>query len=343
MTHVIVGVRADESEQPALRWAASYAAATGGRLLAVSAWEPDQAELPPDRFEEMEAVVRRHLAREVREAEEEPPEPVGFELHLAMGEPGDVLRDAAEAHADDAELIVVGHPEGALPRLTSDVLRLAGNGPLPVVIAQGAVHDVEQGPIIVGVDGSDADIAVLAWAGDLARRAGTTVHAALAVPEGEDAYPHPQEATEGAERLREIEDEVQRAAASDDRVPDHLAVSIVEGRPDHALLALAHELGSHLVVVGRGRGRLLDKVPAHLAEDGTCNIAVVPATLPPSWHHEHGEARIPGEPAPVTSRWKAIVGWAEEALGWATADDRVEAEGAERRREATASTEGERS
>ena len=41
-----------------------------------------------------------------------------------------------------------------------------------------------------------------------------------------------------------------------------------EADPAEALLRLAEDRGAHLIVVGRGRGRLLDKVPSHLVEAG---------------------------------------------------------------------------
>ncbi|WP_426574590.1 universal stress protein [Aquihabitans sp. McL0605] len=333
MNQVIVGIDAEGSEQPALRWASSYAAATGSGLTLVTAWSPDQAELPPGRAERLEGEVRRHAEQELHRAERSTDD-VPYDVVVTSGDPEDALTKTADDVSEQAEAIVVGHPAAALaPRWSSSVLRMASTSALPVVIAQGARLEVGAGPILAAVDGSKADTAVLAWSGDLAHRIGTTVHAAFATPSLADSYPHPAGATEAEGDAERIRQEVELAGAIDERIPEGLEVSVVEGDPSDALPALATRIGATLIVTGQGRGPLLDKVPAGIVEGGVISVAVVPAELPTAWHHDDEAEPLAGG-APSKSRWQDILGWAEEALGWATADRRVEAHGELRRLDA---------
>lgn len=328
-TKVIIGVEPEGSEQPALRWGVSYAAASGAHLVAVTAWHPDQAEVPPDAYDEMEAKVRAHVEREIADAEATEGPDVPFDVVVRSGSPEDVL--AAVADDVGAELIVIGHPAGSAARWTSSVLHLASHGSLPVVVAQGPRPALAERPIVTAIDGARADVAVLAWAAQLTASAGGELRPAIAVPAGIESYPHPVGATTAEHQVARVEEEVAAAARSDDRIPEGLSLTVLEGKPADRLGALADELGATLVVCGRGRGRLLDKVPADLIAAGGVDVAVVPATLPDAWHEAHGDRALPGEHRHEEDRWSSLLGWIEEALGWAVADRRAEAHGELRR------------
>lgn len=308
MSKVIVGVEPDEPEQPALRWAVSYAAATGAGLTLVTAWEPGQAELPPERYEELEQQVEVYLRRELGEVEHELHDPLPYEIQVGTASMHDTLAEAAER--DDTELLVLGHPDaGLVPRLSSVALRLANRVPVPVVFAQGATpHVGADGALIAAVDGADADEAVLGWAAHVAQATGQTVEAVYAKPTGAESYPHPTGATEADQAVEAIVDELQAGATGGGDEPS-VRLEVVQGGAEEVLTRLADRAGSGLVILGRGRGPLLDKVPAHLAEAGKVTVAVVPA-----------------KPRPA-HRWRLAVGLAETVAGWVTADRRLEAKG----------------
>lgn len=326
METVIVGVQPEASAQPALRWAMSYARATGAALVLVSAREPDQAEVTPEHHQAAEDRVREHAERELAAAEGASP-PVSYDVVVQVGSPEHVLVHAAEQA--QATLIVVGHPSGSEARWTSSVLAVANDGELPVVIAQGPAPELSDQPIIAAVDGARSDVAVLAWAADLAARAGSTVRPAIAVPAGAHSYPHPPGATTADRRVARLREEL-ALAERDERIPADLTLTVLDGEPGEALATMATDQAATLIVTGRGRGPLLDKVPAALVDHGVVDIAIVPAQLPPAWHRAHGADALPGEPI-ATDRWQSVLGWVEEAMGWASADRRTEARGELRR------------
>lgn len=327
-TKVIIGVEPEGSEQPALRWGVSYAAASGAHLVAATAWQPDQAEVPPDVYDEMESKVRDHVERELAEAEAADGVEVPYDVVVRSGSVDDVL--AAVAADVDAELIVVGHPKGSAARWTSSVLHLASHGDLPVVIAQGDRPALADRPIVTAIDGARADVAVLAWAAQLAASAGSELRPAIAVPAGIESYPHPTGATTAEHQVANVEEEVASVARTDDRIPAGLSLTVLEGEPADQLGALARELDATMVVCGQGRGRRLDKIPAELIAGGGVDVAVVPAALPDAWHEAHGDRSLPGEHR-HEDRWSSLLGWIEESLGWAVADRRAEAHGELRR------------
>ena len=139
------------------------------------------------------------------------------------------------------------------------------------------------GRIVVGVDGSPASDAALAWALAQARRTGDDVQIlhAWQYPEIGDwlelnpfELQHDELQAEEAEVLREA---LERAGPHDDVTVDPV---LGVGRAASLLLAAAHD--ADLLVVGsRGRGGfaglLLGSVSQHCVQHAPCPVVVVPS------------------------------------------------------------------
>jgi nucleotide-binding universal stress UspA family protein len=137
--------------------------------------------------------------------------------------------------------------------------------------------------IVVGVDGSEASIAALRWAIDLAAQTHADVEAVHVFEIGLawiDGY-QPDigrwiaEASDAAGKT--LEETV--AAASADHPEVHVARLVTEGPTARTLLA--HAVGADLLVVGtRGRGGLpgllLGSVSTQCTHHAPCPVVVVP-------------------------------------------------------------------
>jgi nucleotide-binding universal stress UspA family protein len=164
---ILVGVDGSDGAAAALGWAAGLAQATGGELVLTTVFSPDQAELPPGRYEELLQSARRHLGADWSDpvaASEVPHRPL-----LLTGHP-DTLLEAAER--ENADLVVVG-PRGiggfAGLHIGSLAHHLAHHTtrPLAIVPSPGAAPTFDR--LVVGVDGSEGAARAVRWCADLAR------------------------------------------------------------------------------------------------------------------------------------------------------------------------------
>jgi nucleotide-binding universal stress UspA family protein len=120
--------------------------------------------------------------------------------------------------------------------------------------------------IVVGIDGTPASEAALAWTGELARSFYARVWVANVVP--------PPDAYEGAgvaglyDAKRELAEEVLHAAAEQlERTGVGAETVLREGEPGRQLARVADEQGADLVVVGsHGRGALARAVAGSVGE-----------------------------------------------------------------------------
>ncbi|MGW3040164.1 universal stress protein [Kitasatospora sp. NPDC001159] len=134
---VVVGVDGSPSSHAALRWAVRHAALIGGVVDAVGAWEPPShfgwsAPVVDTAFDR--ELAERRFADELRTVLGED-QPVQVRRSLVMGDPSDVLLDAAQG----AEVLVVGtHGHGGFTRalLGSVSTRCAQHADCPVVIVR---------------------------------------------------------------------------------------------------------------------------------------------------------------------------------------------------------------
>jgi nucleotide-binding universal stress UspA family protein len=177
MKRMLVGMDRSGNALCALQWAAAISAVLGAELVAVSAWMPTQAELPPEEWERDQREVRALLDRYLHDL----PRPVASTRgEVIDGEPAQVLLDKSEA--EHVELVVVGiRGEGgaALMRVGSVADTVAHHSATPLaVIPDGTQPHLRR--IVLGVDGSDGAQAATTWCAAFARDLGAEVVAVCA-------------------------------------------------------------------------------------------------------------------------------------------------------------------
>lgn len=280
---VVVGVDGSVRAVEAVRWGAAEAARRGVpvRLVAAVHGAADRV-LRPELVQRYEDILAAHArdalvdaaAVAVRDAPG-----VEVESELVTGGAVAVLREAAER----ALLVVIGDRglskvEGLLAGSVS--VALAAHADCPVVVVRGPeASGPDERPVLVGVDGSPAGEAALAFAYEAAsfRHVGL-----VAVHTWWDLVADPVlaplldwEAIEDDERLLLAE----RLAGWAEKYPDVAVERVVtRGRPAGVLLGQAAR--AQLVVVGsRGRGEfaglVLGSVSNTLLHRSPCPVAVV--------------------------------------------------------------------
>jgi nucleotide-binding universal stress UspA family protein len=273
---IVVGVDGSDSAAGALTWAARLAGVTSSEVVVAHAFEPDQAEVSPERSETMKRDAESRLADEwsapLRERD------VRYRPLLVEGLPA-VLLDVADEV--DAGLVVVG------PKVVGDVAALHIGSlahhlahhtrrPLAIVSARAAPAGFDR--IVVGVDGSDGSAAAVDWCAEVARAANAEVLAVYAfeplvewVPESDPRSWHQvveREMTEWVAPLRAAGVPVATRIMKDTHPVAALANAIEHDRAD-------------LVVVGtRGRGGLgglrLGHVAIQLVHHAHIPVVLVP-------------------------------------------------------------------
>lgn len=176
---IVVGVDGSEIAAAAARWVAGLADAVGAEVVLTSAWAPDQAEVPPDRYEEMRAGALDRLEHQWSEAVERAGVP--WRAILSEDEPAAGL--LASADSSGADLIVVGgHGAERSPvvHVGSVVHQLAHHTTRPLAVVPEASGDRPVKRIVVGVDGSSGSAAAVAFCARLAKSLGASVVAVLA-------------------------------------------------------------------------------------------------------------------------------------------------------------------
>ena len=286
----MVGVDGSDSALRAAGWAAAYAAPHGLPLRLVHVYLTPIS-LPSGVFDQgiarraMRAQGRRWLRRARDEATAVAAD-VPLELVL---QPAPVV-PALVGEAATARLLVLGTRglggfAGLL--LGSTAAALAGRTSCPLVVVRGDEPVPARGPVVVGVDGTHAGEAAIAFAFAEAaagsRRlvavhawTGSVVDAVLLGHSGSlpDFEPEQQEAYEVlAERLAGWQEKYPEVRVTREVVRDH---------PVRALLRYA--AGAGLVVVGsRGRGEVrglvLGSTGRRLLHHAPCPVAVVPPGL----------------------------------------------------------------
>jgi nucleotide-binding universal stress UspA family protein len=179
MKRLLVGTDRSANAATTLRWAANVAAALGADLVAVAAWTPEQAELPPDEWarehRELQAVLDDGLSEL----------PVGvatFRAEVVDGHLVEVM--LARALAEDADLLVVGIPgRGDLrgQRVGSAADTLAHHTTRPVAVVPD-VSPMNLERIVLGVDGSEGAAAATSWTARFASALHARVDAVSVLP-----------------------------------------------------------------------------------------------------------------------------------------------------------------
>src|SRR5882672_12052875 len=165
ITTILIGTDGSPASQAAVHWASGLAFACQADVHAVYAWSPDQSELAPPiaRSEHRQAEARlKEWCRPLRRAG------LPYKAEAVEGEPATVLRDQAERI--DADLVVIGsrRPHGPLVAgLGAVTHELVHRLPIPVAVVPPSTGTFPGGPVIVGVDDSDANLVTVLWAAGL--------------------------------------------------------------------------------------------------------------------------------------------------------------------------------
>lgn len=284
---VVVGVDGSESALAAVRWAAAEAQRRGAplRLVGVVEWagyRPMAAvgELGQREQDRLLAHIRTELTGAAAQAHVLAPElTVSHVIRL------DSPKRALLTEAQTAQLLVVGSRGrgGFTGMLAGSVsMALSTTSPCPVVVVRGP--GAEDGPVVVGVDGSEPGVLALRYAVEAAGALGTSVVVVR-------AWSHDRidpfvldllqwDGVEDDERAR-LEQSVQSVRTACPDVP--IEAELVRGHPAQALLAAA-ERARLLVVGSRGNGAvtglLLGSISRNVLHHAHCPVAVLTAPDP---------------------------------------------------------------
>ncbi|GAB3744021.1 universal stress protein [Amycolatopsis oliviviridis] len=289
VNRIVVGVDGAEPGRAAVRWAAVRAAERGLGLLIVHALHVEQRAYggglagPSPWFDVLAADGRRILDEAMEEAASAAP---GVRVDTLM--PTDSPVSALVGASEPATMVVIGGTgKGFFGEMTigSTASAIIAHAHCPVVVLRGrkgTTNYPEDGPVVVGVDGSPlSEQAVEAAFEEASRRNASlvAVHAWSDVTY-DDVY--------GMARLvtqwESIEDDerrllAQRLAGWQEKYPDvTVNRSLVRDRPRQVLLDWSGK--AQLVVVGsRGRGGftglLLGSTSQALAHYAECPVMVV--------------------------------------------------------------------
>lgn len=276
---VLVGVDGSVFSRTALRWAWSWAAESGQPIVAVASWQyPNSAALPggpeltsPDAMDAAtEAALRVVLDEELGELAS------SVTVEVVRGPASWALLDAARRHR--GWLLVVGKRglgplEGRL--LGSVSRRVAELSPTPVVIVP--TTDVGAGPVLVGVDGSDAAMAAVDWAAAAAKASGSSVllvHGLTGLP----AEIAPSAVDRFVSQAHEL---VDRAALRVSEAGVEVETYVDVADPRSLLREVADRRDARMVVVGTHgdgpvSGVLVGSVVSHVAQQIDRPVVVVP-------------------------------------------------------------------
>jgi len=289
MTRIVAGVDGSTSAVNAVVWAAAEAARHRDSVRLVHAYFVPAHGYP--RFAATASTLREGLrfqgeemVREAREAVEKVVPEVDVQTELVEGDPAGVLLGESR----QARMVVLGSRGlgGFTGKLLGSVaIALAAHGRCPVVVVRGKrLTDPPpvEGPVVVGVDGSDTSTAAVTFAFEQASRWGAPLIAVhtwsdLTLDTTVRMYPLSIDPADvDADEKRALEEQL---AACRERYP-RVAVEpmVARGRPVRTLLEFG-ERARLLVVGSRGRGgfkgMLLGSTSHALVVHSPCPVAVV--------------------------------------------------------------------
>jgi nucleotide-binding universal stress UspA family protein len=254
-TVIIVGVDGSLSNRPAVAWAHHEAQEMGARVNLVAAtheYAPPTPRFAVDYTEDL-------FTDEIRKTLEHTRDELGASkdqstVIVGSGGARSVLLRAAE-HAD---VLVVGKRGiSAAKRLFvgSNSIAIAGRSPIPVVVVpdQWVSAPGAAGPVLVGLDGSAADDAVLGYAFERCARLGVPLIVL-------HAWQVPTIYTWSPEDMRRWSDQARRhvdtaLARWAERRPDiKVTTRVLDSKAAKAILDTAAEVEAQIVVLGRHTG-----------------------------------------------------------------------------------------
>lgn len=278
MKRILVGVDGSDAAAAALGWAGRLARVSRAEVVVAHVFQPDQAELPPKRYDELRWDAERCLEAEWVA----PMEGCGVAHRtLLLSGPLDALLDAADDV--DADLVVVGprgHGRFAVLHWGSVAHHLAHHTrrPLAIVPAPSAPGALER--IVVGVDGSEGSMAAVRWCAELA----TTTKAEVLAVYGFEPLAEWVPESDPRSWHQLVERDVQSWTAPLRAAGVSVRTRIIKDIHPVAALASAieHESASLAVVGTRGLGGFsglrLGRVPIQLVHHTQIPVVLVPAT-----------------------------------------------------------------
>lgn len=291
----VAGYDGTPSARAAVELAAELAQPSGGRVLAVTSYEPSVPTLAPGGSIAADA----RLEEEARHAASMT---LG-ELHVQnaervteMGRPAPAL--CAVAEREQAEMIVVGATHrGKLGRIAPGSLaeRLIHGAPCAVAVAPGERQATAVRTIAVAYDGGEESAAALTYAQVLAREHGATLRvlAACDAPTATLDLPLMEIKSPAFDQL---DADVQKIVAE---LPESLNATgeVLKGAAGHALVA-ACEKGVDLLVAGSRsygplRGALIGSVSRYLVDHAVCPTLIVPRGVQPVRRTDRESAEEP--------------------------------------------------
>jgi nucleotide-binding universal stress UspA family protein len=274
MGEIIVGVDGSEGSRSVLQWAARTAAARGAGCRAIAAWQypasavtpaaparlPGAEEMDERTCDDVRTVVREELGADADRVE----------VEAGRGPAASVLL-AAAARATTDMLVVGARGLGGFAGLLlgSVSQECVEHSPRPVVVLRGN-PDPSDGPMVIGLDGSEGASLALEWAIDLAEATGARIVAVHAPMLG---------ANNAMMNAASQSLEQWCAPIAARAVPFEMRIEPGDART--TLERIADETGAALLVVGtRGlgpvRGLLLGSVAGYVARYSERPIAIVP-------------------------------------------------------------------
>jgi nucleotide-binding universal stress UspA family protein len=276
---IVVGVDGSAGSRVALRWAVDVGARLGFRGVALSAWQyPADAVVQVGRIRLADpAAVDRAVEEQTRAFVEDTlgGASAAVRVRVGRGPAAGVLLQAAD---EDAVMTLVGSRGlgGFKGLLLGSVSRqVCEHARHPVVVVPASTRvPVRLATIVVGIDGSPGAARAVEWAAWPADTAGAKVVAVHLMP----ALLGPGDA---ADRVRTRQSVVDRWCQPFRDVEVAYRVTMTAGDPRSALLTVAEQDDTDLVVVGaRGHGAvdrlLLGSVATSLTQLARQPVAVVP-------------------------------------------------------------------
>lgn len=172
MKKILIGVDGSEASRAALGWAGRLAGAIGADAVAATVFSSQDAEVDPERHDELRAEAERRLSSEWSMPDDAAAAETGPYRSLLLPDFPDALMQAADD--EGADLIVVGpqgHGRFASLHIGSLAHHLAHytTRPLAIVPEPGATRGFDR--IVVGLDGSQGSADAARWCAEVAVRA----------------------------------------------------------------------------------------------------------------------------------------------------------------------------
>jgi nucleotide-binding universal stress UspA family protein len=260
---IVVGAAGSDEALEALQWAAAVASALDAHLVAVDVDEHDEIDLTEQEARRRDRELGERLARDYSTHGLAP------EVVVDHGDVGDVLAE----HAASSDLLVLGshHVEGRRAGWRRDLVgQLMRHVVCPIAVVPPGDWFRDRSAIIVGVDGSNENAAVLRWTTWLAARLDRKL---IAVHVVDPLYRTFEPFDRRSDEDVAVRHELERSAAE--------LVERVEADTALALADLADVRRASMVVVGARRrrtvaGTALGAVATDLLDATSRPVVIVP-------------------------------------------------------------------